>query len=241
MHSTPTYARDNKCPQEAVPADVAAKVKKEMLDAFERAAGLEPGTLRPAEARVQLWGAANPLTAANVPAVFDSETRTGACGDWCLGPPCIEAAAESALALADAVEGVFRPDAARAPEAAAALDAARVKWSPCAGTGALGGFPGTEAPAMPEPSPREKAGGGRGGGRGRGGAGERGGTRGGTRGAKRGGTEAAEDGGVGGDRVSAAIVAAAAAAVRRHRWFRCPRRRTGAWRWRWCEGDASRS
>ena len=169
VHSTPTYARDNKCPQEAVPADVAAKVKKEMLDAFERAAGLVPGTLRPAEARVQLWGAANPLTAANVPAVFDSETRTGACGDWCLGPPCIEAAAESALALADAVEGVFRPDAARAPEAAAALDAARVKWSPCAGTGALGGFPGTEAPAMPEPSPREKAGGGRAGGRGRGG------------------------------------------------------------------------
>ena len=150
VHSTPTYARDNKCPQEAVPADVAAKVKKEMLDAFERAAGLVPGTLRPAEARVQLWGAANPLTAGNVPAVFDSETRTGACGDWCLGPPCIEAAAESALALADAVEGVFRPDAARAPEAAAALDAARVKWSPCAGTGALGGFPGTEAPAMPE-------------------------------------------------------------------------------------------
>jgi predicted NAD/FAD-dependent oxidoreductase len=187
VHSTPTYARDNKCPQEAVPANVAAKVKKEMLAAFEVAAGLEPGTSSPAELRVQLWGAANPLTAANVPAVFDSETNTGACGDWCGGgPPCVEAAAESAMALADAVECVFQPAAARAPEAAAALDAARVKWSPCAGAGALGGFPGTEAPAMPEPAPRETgSAGGRGGGRGRGGRG--GGRNGGRSGGRSGG------------------------------------------------------
>ena len=191
VHSTPSYARDNKCPQEAVPANVAAKVKEEMLAAFECAAGLEPGTARPAEARVQLWGAANPLTAANVPAVFDSETRTGACGDWCRGgPPCVEAAAESAMALADAVECVFQPAAARAPEAAAALDAARVKWSPCAGAGALGGFPGTEAPVMPEPAPRETgSAGGRGGGRGRGGrvGGRNGGRSGGRGGGRSGG------------------------------------------------------
>ena len=241
MHSTPTYARDNKCPQEAVPADVAAKVK-EMLDAFERAAGLEPGTLRPAEARVQLWGAANPLTAANVPAVFDSETRTGACGDWCLGPPCIEAAAESALALADAVEGVFRPDAARAPEAAAALGR-RARRQPGRRARARARSAGSRGRRHRRcRSPRRgrrpgAAGGGAGPGRG---PGAGGGPRAESRVAKRGGTEAAEDGGSGG-RVSAAIVAAAAAAVRRHRWFRCPRRRTGAWRWRWCEGDASRS
>ena len=90
------------------------------------------------------------------------------------------------MALADAVECVFQPAAARAPEAAAALDAARVKWSPCAGAGALGGFPGTEAPAMPEPAPRETgSAGGRGGGRGRGGRG--GGRNGGRNGGRSGG------------------------------------------------------
>ena len=206
VHSTPTYARDNKCPQEAVPADVAAKVKKEMLDAFERAAGLEPGTLRPAEARVQLWGAANPLTAANVPAVFDSETRTGACGDWCLGPPCIEAAAESALALADAVEGVFGRTP-RAPPEAAAAGGARVKWSPCAGTGALGGFPGTEHRRCRSPRRgRRRPGEGQGPGRGLGSGAERGRKRG-----ARGGTEAAEDGGGGGRGLRGDRGAAAAA------------------------------
>ena len=91
--------------------------------------------------------------AAGVPAVFDSKTRTGACGDWCEGPPSVEAAAESALALADAIEAIFKPTAAKNPGAAAALDAANVRWSPCSGgAAALGAFPGTEGvvPAMAE-------------------------------------------------------------------------------------------
>ena len=56
-----------------------------MTREFERCAGLEPGSVKPVFTKVQLWGAANPLTAAGVPQ-FRSETRMGACGDWCQGP-----------------------------------------------------------------------------------------------------------------------------------------------------------
>ena len=122
-----------------------------MTREFERCAGLEPGSVKPVFTKVQLWGAANPLTAAGVPAVFDSETRTGACGDWCQGPPSVEAAAESALALADAIEATFSPTTARDPAAAGILDAAKVRWAPCSGdAAALGAFPGTNVPSMGE-------------------------------------------------------------------------------------------
>ena len=100
-----------------------------------------------------------------------SETRTGACGDWCQGPPSVEAAAESALALADAIEATFSPTTARDPAAAGILDAAKVRWAPCSGdAAALGAFPGTNVPSMGEiaAAPRREGGGGRGGRGGRG-------------------------------------------------------------------------
>lgn len=204
VHSTPTYARDNKCPQEAVPKQFAEKVQTEMLAEFERILGLPPGTAKPSTSRVQLWGAANPLTSANVPAVFDASGKVGACGDWCQGPPSIEAAAISAVALADAVEALFRKDKARVPDAASILDATQVRWSPCGGAAALGAFPGTEVPAMAEPKEKPKetsapgGGRGRGGGKGRGKAGGRG------RGGRSGG------GGGGGRGKKAAVVSAVA-------------------------------
>jgi predicted NAD/FAD-dependent oxidoreductase len=216
IHSTPTYARDNKCPQEAVPQRVAEKVTREMLAAFEQASGKPKGSLpKPSVTRVQLWGAANPLTAAGVPAVFDSKTKTGACGDWCAGPPSIEAASASALALADAVEALFLLEKAKKPEAAAALDAARTRWTPCTGAGVLGGFPGTDAPAMPEPKETPKQAGGRGGG-GRGasrgfGRGGRGRGRGGGRGGGLGGGGGRGGGGV----KKTAVVSASAVAYGR--------------------------
>lgn len=208
VHSTPAYAKDNKCPQEAVPKKVAEKVKLEMLAEFEKAVGLPPGTANPCASRVQLWGAANPLTSANVPAVFDSQSKVGACGDWCLGPPSIEAAAESAVALADAVDALFRPELARFLDAAARLDETRVKWSPCGGAAALGAFPGTEVPAMAEPKESSAPGGGRG--KGSGGRSGRGGGRG--RGGRGGGKSSGGRGGKsgGGRGKKAAVVSVAA-------------------------------
>ena len=212
VHSTPQFARDNKCPQEAIPKSVADSVAAAMMKEFERCASLEPGSVKPVFTKVQLWGAANPLTAAGVPAVFDSESRSGACGDWCMeGGPSVEAASESAIALADAIEATFSPTTARDPEAAGRLDAAKVRWTPCSGdAAALGAFPGTKVPSMGEiaAAPRREGGGGRGGRGGRG--------RGGGRGAGRGGRGQRQRGGGRGGRgrsgagVSVAAVAAVA-------------------------------
>ena len=84
------------------------------------------------------------------------------------------AAAESALALADAIEATFSPSTARDLQAAARLDGAAVRWAPCSGADALGAYPGAEGavPAMAEVAAAVGAGVG-GGGRGRGGGGGR--------------------------------------------------------------------
>jgi hypothetical protein len=171
VHSTPQFARDNKVPQENIPEAKAAEVTAELLSALESAMGLAPGSVKPVYTRVQLWGAANPLTVAGVPAVFDSSTRTGACGDWCEGPPCVEAAARSALAASDAIEALLLPDSARDSDAARRLDALRVRWSAAStASSPLGAFPGMDVPLGQLPSEEPK---GRGGGR-RGGTGGRG-------------------------------------------------------------------
>ncbi len=217
LHSTPQFARDNKCPQENVPKATDAFVTRELLAAFENAAGLRAGSIEPSFTKTQLWGAANPLTVANVPAVFDSETRTGACGDWCgSGPPCVEQAAASALALADAVEAMVRGGAetARDPTAAATLDAAKPRWTAAnRGAAALGAFPGTPEGAVPEMAEvagggdgGRGRGGGRGGGRGRGASPRRGG--GGGRGGRGGGRGRGR-----GRRDAGAVVAARALAA----------------------------
>ena len=165
-----------------------------MIGAFEHELGAPPGSVKAGVVftRAQLWGAANPLTVAGVPAVFDASSHTGACGDWCSGPPCVESACESALALADAVEALLLgPGQAAKPLAAEELDALQVRWS-AASTAAspLGAFPGVpQQPLGDLPAPGATGGanngsarggrGGRRGGRGaRGGGGGRGGGRG---------------------------------------------------------------
>ena len=178
VHSTPQFAKANKVPQENIPDAKGDEVTSTMLRALEDSLGIAPGSIQPVYTRVQLWGAANPLTVAGVPAVFDSESHTGACGDWCLGPPCIEAAASSALALADAIEALLVPESAAKPEAAAMLNSLTVKWSPAQSAASpLGGFPGMEdstcfgslpEPGSGSPPPSRKGGSERRRGRGRG-------------------------------------------------------------------------
>ena len=192
LHSTPQFARDNKVPQENIPESKANEVAAAMIGAFEHELGVPSGSIKTGVVftRAQLWGAANPLTVAGVPAVFDASSHTGACGDWCSGPPCVESACESALALADAVEALLLgPGQAAKPLAAEELDALEVRWS-AASTAAspLGAFPGvTQQPLGDLPAPgaaganNGSARGGRGGRRGgrgaRGGGGGRGGGR----------------------------------------------------------------
>ncbi|KAK3259103.1 hypothetical protein CYMTET_31886, partial [Cymbomonas tetramitiformis] len=107
-HSTPLFGKKHKCPQEAVPASKAQEVTQLMLAAVEEALRLPGGAIRPAWTRVQLWGAANPLNVANVPCVWATAARLAACGDWCAqGPPCVETAAHSGLAVADAIHRMF--------------------------------------------------------------------------------------------------------------------------------------
>lgn len=210
VHSTPAFARDNKVPQEAIPEGKAVEVTAALLGALEAALGLPAGAIRPVYTRVQLWGAANPLTVARVPAVFDAATRTAACGDWCAGPPCVEAAAESALAAADAIEALLLPGSARRPDAARELDAMRVRWA-AASTAAspLGAFPGVDIPLGELPQPGEQPSGGRGG-RGRGG-GRAGG------GGGRGGRSRARGGGGGGGASTPSLNAPPARATTRVR------------------------
>jgi predicted NAD/FAD-dependent oxidoreductase len=99
--STAAYGRANKCPQEAIPADVAARVTAEMLTAFASALGVRalPATTL---TRAQLWGAALPTNTPNVPVIFDGAARVAMCGDWLLGASA-EAAAVSGRAAGDAI------------------------------------------------------------------------------------------------------------------------------------------
>jgi predicted NAD/FAD-dependent oxidoreductase len=99
--STAAYGKANKCPQEAIPADVAARVTAEMLTAFASALGVRalPATTL---TRAQLWGAALPTNTPNVPVIFDAAARVAMCGDWLLGASA-EAAAISGRAAGDAI------------------------------------------------------------------------------------------------------------------------------------------
>lgn len=47
-------------------------MKAALLAAFARATGLAEARLKPAYARLQLWGAAVPLTTTDAPCVFDT-------------------------------------------------------------------------------------------------------------------------------------------------------------------------
>ncbi|KAF6245554.1 hypothetical protein COO60DRAFT_1278564 [Scenedesmus sp. NREL 46B-D3] len=98
--STNAYGQANKVPQEKVPADVAAKVTQEMLDAFSELLGPAAVQLpRPVFTRC-LWGAALPTNTPNVPCILDAQARVGVCGDWLTGAS-LQSAVLSGWALAD--------------------------------------------------------------------------------------------------------------------------------------------
>ncbi|CAM9430448.1 unnamed protein product [Chrysoparadoxa australica] len=98
--STREYAQANKCSQENVPKSVRLKVTAELTGALGRALGLaSEERLRPNVAEVQLWGAANPISVAELPAdapfLFQSQGGVGVCGDW-----YVMAAVQSSLQVA---------------------------------------------------------------------------------------------------------------------------------------------
>lgn len=79
-----------------MPAEVAERVTREMLAAFERALGLPQGGLPPAVfTKTQLWGAALPLNTPRVPCIWDPVGRAGVCGDWVAEGGSLQAAALS--------------------------------------------------------------------------------------------------------------------------------------------------
>jgi predicted NAD/FAD-dependent oxidoreductase len=100
LFSSAAYGRANKCPQEAVPAEVAQRVTADMLDALSKALGkpLPPATFT----RTQLWGAALPTNTPRVPVIFDGSARVAMCGDWLTGAS-LEDAALSGQAAADVI------------------------------------------------------------------------------------------------------------------------------------------
>ncbi|CAK0828818.1 unnamed protein product [Prorocentrum cordatum] len=102
--STPEYGAKNKCPQEAIPADVRQKVSSEMISAFGAVLGPQRGggLQRSPVLHLQLWGAALPLNVCAQHFIHDPEARVGVCGDW-LTTPSVEGALFSGLALAEAL------------------------------------------------------------------------------------------------------------------------------------------
>lgn len=99
--STAAYGKQNKVPQENIPAATTARVKAGMLEGVEAALGLSKGSLpEPFYTKLQLWGAALPTNTPGIPCIFDPFGRAGICGDWLLGSN-IEAAVLSGVALAN--------------------------------------------------------------------------------------------------------------------------------------------
>ena len=102
LFSTAAYGRRNKVPQEAVPEDVARRVKDEMLAAFYALPGVRGPAREPAAWRAQLWGAALPLNTLGEPCTMEWEKRLGVCGDWLLGSG-VQDAALSGFAMAERI------------------------------------------------------------------------------------------------------------------------------------------
>lgn len=72
--SSPFFGEKNKVPQESIPDEKREEVTNRLLVAFERAVGVRGGgkpgqpVVRPSLTFVQLWGAGNPISVADVPA-----------------------------------------------------------------------------------------------------------------------------------------------------------------------------
>ncbi|GAB5030614.1 fad nad-binding oxidoreductase family protein [Nannochloropsis oceanica] len=190
--SSPGFAEQHKVPQENIPEDKAAEVTRLMLRAFRQALGMqekgeegaETSPLVPAASVLQLWGAGNPISVADMPQeapfVFQAATGCGVCGDWLLAPS-IPAAATSGIALA---RHIARHHAAKINGDRKVLEedvGLRCGFKAVQGARPIASFPGDKAPVVEAVSPkpgRGEGGGGRGGGgggRGRGGGGGGGG------------------------------------------------------------------
>jgi hypothetical protein len=122
--STQSYGKLNKVPQESVPAEVAARVTREMVGAFGSALGLAPGEIPPiAYSRAQLWGAALPLNSPRIPCIWDGVGRVGVVGDWVAGGGCLENAFLSGLALAQQIAAMTGAPATEGPKFSMGLTA----------------------------------------------------------------------------------------------------------------------
>ncbi|KAK4282903.1 hypothetical protein QN277_014227 [Acacia crassicarpa] len=139
--STAAYGKQNKVPQENIPAATATRVKTGMLEGVEAALGLSRGSLqKPFYTRLQLWGAALPTNTLGIPCIFDPYGRTGVCGDWLLGSS-IEAAALSGMAMANHIADYFQHAGVHPSEFAIGLEQ---EFEPLLGHD-IGQFPGLEA------------------------------------------------------------------------------------------------
>ncbi|KAF7817820.1 FAD/NAD(P)-binding oxidoreductase family protein [Senna tora] len=138
--STAAYGKQNKVPQENIPAATAAKVKAGMLEGVEAALGLSKGSLQqPFYTRLQLWGAALPTNTPAIPYIFDPFGRAGICGDWLLGSS-VEASVLSGMALANHIADYFQNGGAHPSEFAVGLEQ---EFQPLQGHD-IGQFPGLE-------------------------------------------------------------------------------------------------
>ncbi|OIT07495.1 PREDICTED: uncharacterized protein LOC109214855 [Nicotiana attenuata] len=139
--STATFGKQNKVPQESIPAATAERVKEAMLEGVEKALGLSKSSLqRPFYTRLQLWGAALPTNTPGIPCIFDPHGRAGICGDWLLGSS-LESAAISGIALADHIADYFQQGGPCSDEFAVGL---HDEYKPLEGHD-IGQFPGLES------------------------------------------------------------------------------------------------
>lgn len=144
--STPLYGKQNKCPQEAIPAAVADKVQLDLVTELEKTLGIAPSALSSniAFAKMQLWGAANGLTVANSEYLLDANASVGVCGDWLTSDdqaPSVETAMRSGWRLAEAILNDSTENHLR------------VNWKPVQNASALGlSVPGAN---LPDPPPEE--------------------------------------------------------------------------------------
>ncbi|ESQ49622.1 hypothetical protein EUTSA_v10020605mg [Eutrema salsugineum] len=136
--STAAYGKQNKVPQENIPAVTSEKVRAGMLQGVEIALGLPEGSLpKPVYTRLQLWGAALPKNTPAVPCIFDPQGRAGICGDWLRGSN-LESAALSGAALGKHIADFLQNGGANVEEFEIGL---HDRLSPLAGHD-IGQFPG---------------------------------------------------------------------------------------------------
>lgn len=156
--STNSYGQSNKVPQERVPADVAAKITAEMLDAFQQVLGPAGAVQlpKPVFTRVQLWGAALPLNSPKVPCILDPAARVGVCGDWLTGAS-IQSAWLSGRALADRLAALRGKNIEEAAQLAVGRQDPFVPLAEATASAAeIGEFPGCKVPAAAPPPQRRQ-------------------------------------------------------------------------------------